>query len=191
MNVESAAARAPAQGVALALGIGGPASDGMPSWAIQMGYEFGVVAPMIVGHIPFGVAFGLCRDANSLTLDQIDQMERFVSLSARLVAVHNSGAQSSARDRLSLELDAAGRTELGESRPIIKMDGLTLDPATDRSSVVGVPVSLSRSEFDLLYALAGTPGQVMDPGSLIESAFGDSPDGAQRAVDTTHYRLRR
>jgi len=191
INGESVAARTVAQGVALALGIGGRASEDMPSWAIQMGYQSGVVAPMIVGHIPTGVAFGLCRNENSLTLDQIDQMERFVSLSARLVAAHNSRTQPAARDRLSLELDAAGRTELGESRPIIKMDGLTLDPATDRSSVVGVPVSLSRSEFDLLYALAGTPGQVMDPGLLIESAFGDAPDGGQRAVDTTLYRLRR
>ncbi|MCX8252087.1 MAG: winged helix-turn-helix domain-containing protein [Dehalococcoidia bacterium] len=191
MDGESAAARAAAQGVALALGIGNPASEGMPGWATRMGYKSGVVAPMIVGPIPAGVVFGLCRDENSLTLEQIDQIERFVSLSARLVVAHNSGTQSATRDRLSLELDAAGRTELGESRPIIKMDGLTLDPATDRSSVVGVPVSLSRSEFDLLYALAATPGQVMDPGSLIESAFGDAPDGGQRAVDTTLYRLRR
>ncbi len=191
MHGESAAARAAAQGVALSLGIGGPASEGMPGWATRMGYASGVVAPMVVGHITAGVAFGLCRDENSLTLEQIDQMERFVSLSARLVAAHNSGTQSAARNRLSLELDAAGRTELGEFRPIIKMDGLTLDPATDRSSVVGVPVSLSRSEFDLLYALAATPGQVMDPASLIESAFGDAPDDGQRAVDTTLYRLRR
>jgi len=191
MHGESAAARAAAQGVALSLGIDGPSSEGMPDWAERMGYASGVVAPMVVGHLTTGVAFGLCRDENSVTLEQIDQMERFVSLSARLVAAYGSGTQSAARNRLSLELDAAGRAELGESRPIIKMDGLTLDPATDRSSVVGVPVSLSRSEFDLLYALAGTPGQVMDPGSLIESAFGDAPDGGQRAVDATLYRLRR
>ena len=191
MHGESAAARAAAQGVALSLRVSGPASEAMPDWAAHMGYASGVVAPMVVGHLTAGVAFGLCRDENSVTLDQIDQMERFVSLSARLVAAHNSGTQPAARNRLSLELDAAGRAELGESRPIIKMDGLTLDPATERSSVVGVPVSLSRSEFGLLYALAGTPGQVMDPASLIESAFGDAPDGGQRAVDATLYRLRR
>ena len=191
MHGESAAARAAAQGVAVSLGIDGPSSEGMPDWAARMGYASGAVAPMVVAHLTTGVAFGLCRGDNSVTLEQIDQMERFVSLSARLVAAYGSGTQSAARNRLSLELDAAGRAELGESRPIIKMDGLTLDPATDRSSVVGVPVSLSRSEFDLLYALAGTPGQVMDPGSLIESAFGDAPDGGQRAVDATLYRLRR
>lgn len=191
MHGESAAARAAAQGVALSLGIGGPSSEDLPLWAARMGYTSGVVAPMVVGHLTTGVAFGLCRDRSSVTLEQIDQMERFVSLSARLVAAYGSGTQSATRNRLSLELDAAGRAELGESRPIIKMDGLTLDPATDRSSIVGVPVSLSRSEFDLLYALAGTPGQVMDPGSLIESAFGDAPDSGQRAVDATLYRLRR
>jgi DNA-binding winged helix-turn-helix (wHTH) protein len=191
MHGESAAARAAAHGVAISLGTGAPSFGGMPDWAARLGYASGVAAPMVVGHLTTGVAFGLCRGGNSVTLEQIDQMERFVSLSARLVAAYGSGTRSAARNRLSLELDAAGRAELGESRPIIKMEGLTLDPATDRSSVVGVPVSLSRSEFDLLYALAGTPGQVMDPGSLIESAFGDAPDSGQRAVDATLYRLRR
>jgi DNA-binding winged helix-turn-helix (wHTH) protein len=191
MHGESAAARAASHGVALSLGASGQSSESMPGWATRTGYASGVVAPMVVGHLTTGVAFGLCRGENTVTLEQIDQMERFVSLSARLVAAYGSGTQSATRNRLSLELDAAGRAELGESRPIIKMDGLTLDPATDRSSVVGVPVSLSRSEFDLLYALAQTPGQVMDPGSLIESAFGDAPDSGQRAVDATLYRLRR
>jgi DNA-binding response OmpR family regulator len=195
MHGESAAARAAVQGVALSLGVvegvAVSASEQMPSWATDMGYDSGVVAPMVVGHLTAGVAFGLSRDHGSVTLDQIDLMERFVALSARIVAAHNSGSQAASRNRLSLELDAAGRAGIGEARPIIKMDGLTLDPATDRSSVVGVPVSLSRSEFDLLYALAGSPGQVVDPGTLIESAFGDAPDSGQRTVDTTIYRLRR
>jgi DNA-binding response OmpR family regulator len=195
MHGESAAARAAAQGVALSLGsigVGGQsASEQMPAWATQMGYNSGVVAPMVVGHLTAGVVFGLRRDQDSVTLEQIDLMERFVALSARVVAAHNSGTQPASRNRLSLELDAAGRAEIGEARPIITMDGLTLDPATDRSSVVGVPVSLSRSEFNLLYALAGSPGQVVDPGSLIESAFSDAPDSGQRTVDTTIYRLRR
>ena len=195
MHGESAAARAAAQGVALSLGsigVGGrSASEQMPAWATQMGYNSGVVAPMVVGHLTAGVVFGLRRDQDSVTLEQIDLMERFVALSARVVAAHNSGTQPASRNRLSLELDAAGRAEIGEARPIITMDGLTLDPATDRSSVVGVPVSLSRSEFNLLYALAGSPGQVVDPGSLIESAFSDAPDSGQRTVDTTIYRLRR
>jgi DNA-binding response OmpR family regulator len=184
---ESAAARAASQGVALALG----GTEPLPGWATRSGYSTGVVAPMVVGHLTAGVAFGLSHTASAPTLELIDQMERFVSLSARLVAAHNSGAQPAARNRLSLELDAAGRAEIGESRPIIKVDGLTLDPATDRSSVIGVPVSLSRSEFDLLYVLASSPGQIIDPGSLIESAFGDASDSGQRTVDATIYRLRR
>ena len=57
--------------------------------------------------------------------------------------------------------------------------------------MIGVPVSLSRSEFDLLYVLASAPGQVIDPDSLIESAFGDAPNNGQRTVDATIYRLRR
>ena len=112
-------------------------------------------------------------------------MSRHDSTAGRL------GAQPAGRNRLSLELDAAGRPDIGEARPVIKMDGLTLDPATDRSSVGGVAVSLSRSEFDLLYALAGSPGRVVDPGSLVESAFGGSSGGGQKTVDATIYRLRR
>ncbi len=191
MHGDSAAAHAAAQGVALAIGPGGTASEQMPAWATRMGFSSGVVAPMIAGHLTVGVAFGLSRDETSATLDRIDHMEQFVSLSSRLVAAHNPGTQPAARNRLSLELDAAGRASIGEARPIIKMDGLVLDPSTDRSSVAGVPVSLSRSEFDLLYALARSPGEVVDPGSLIESAFGEAPDSGQRTVDATIYRLRR
>lgn len=191
MHGDSTAARAAAQGVALPLGTSGQTSGLMPRWATRMGYASGVVAPMVVGQLTAGVVFGLDRDAASVTLDRIDVMERFVSLAARFVAAHGTGAQPAARNRLSLELDASGRAGIGEARPIIKMDGLTLDPATDRSTIVGVPVSLSRTEFDLLYALAGSPGHVVDPGSLIESAFGDSPDGGQRTVDAAIYRLRR
>ena len=191
MHGDSAAARAASQGVALALGPGGASSEQMPQWATRMGYASGVVAPMVAGHLTAGVAFGLDRDGAAVTLDRIDLMERFVSLSARLVAAHGAGAQPAGRNRLSLELDAAGRPDVGEARPVIKMDGLTLDPATDRSSIGGVAVSLSRSEFDLLYALAGSPGRVVDPGSLVESAFGGTSSAGQKTVDATIYRLRR
>ncbi|MDP6824048.1 MAG: winged helix-turn-helix domain-containing protein [Dehalococcoidia bacterium] len=191
MHGDSAAARAAAQGVALAIGPGGSPSEQMPAWATQMGFSSGVVAPMIAGHLTVGVAFGLSREEAGATLARIEDMEQFVSLSSRLVAAHNSGMQPAARNRLSLELDAAGRAGIGEARPIIKMDGLVLDPATDRSSVAGVPVSLSRSEFDLLYALARSPGEVVDPGSLVQSAFGQAPDSGGRTVDATIYRLRR
>jgi len=191
MHGESASARAAGQGVALALGNDGPGLEPLPGWAREVGYRSGIVAPMVVGHLTVGVAFGLSRNEAFVTLDRIDQMERFVSLSSRLVAAHNSGSQLASRNRLSLELDAAGRADIGEARPIIKMVGLTLDPATDRSAVAGVPVPLSRSEFDLLYALAGAPGQVITPDLLIESAFGDAPGSGQRTVDATIYRLRR
>ena len=44
-------------------------------------------------------------------------MDRCVSLAARLVATHGDGAQPAARNRLSLELDAAGRPAGPESNP--------------------------------------------------------------------------
>lgn len=184
---ESSAARAASQGIPLTLGDTEP----MPKWATEMGYSTGVVAPIMVSHLTVGVVFGFRNDDTAPSLELIDQTEGFVSLSARFVAAHNSGTQLARRNRLSLELDAAGRTNIGEARPIIKLDGLTLDPATDRSSVVGTPVALSRSEFNLLYALASSPGQIVDPGSLIKSTFGESPDSSQRNVDSTIYRLRR
>ena len=191
VNGDSAAARAASQGVALAIGAGSPASGEVPLWATRMGYASGVVAPLVTGHLTIGVVFGLDRDSAPVTSERIDQMEQFVSLAARLATAHGDGASPAARDRLSLELGAAGRGDIGNQRPVIKMDGLTLDPANDRSSVAGVPVPLSRTEFDLLYALAGSPGRVVDPGSLVKMAFGDSADSSQRTVDATMYRLRR
>ena len=65
------------------------------------------------------------------------------------------------------------------------LNGLKLDPVSERSTVGGVAVSLSRSEFDLLYTLASSPGDVLPPREL-------EPQGRDGSrIDITIHRLRR
>ena len=71
---------------------------------------------------------------------------------------------------------------------------LSLDTAARRASVHGQALDLTRTEFDLLAALAARPGQVFSRARLLELAGQDSLDNmdvSDRAIDSHVKNLRR
>jgi len=68
---------------------------------------------------------------------------------------------------------------------------LSLDTAARRASVHGQVLDLTRTEFDLLAALAARPGQVFSRARLLELAGQDSLDVTDRAIDSHIKNLRR
>jgi len=72
----------------------------------------------------------------------------------------------------------------------IDLPGVVLDPATDRCVVDGRAVSLSRTEFDLLYALASNGDDIVTARQLVHAVWGDTgtPSGT---LDVTIHRLRK
>ena len=71
---------------------------------------------------------------------------------------------------------------------------LSLDTAARRASVHGQALDLTRTEFDLLAALAARPGQVFSRARLLELAGQDSLDNmdvSDRAIDSHIKNLRR
>jgi DNA-binding response OmpR family regulator len=92
-----------------------------------------------------------------------------------------------ADQRLALRDSAAARLELGA--------GLVLDVGARRVELAGVEVHLTRTEFDLLHALARRPGQAMPRERLLAEVWSwpDAPTGAaaSRAVDSHIKALRR
>ena len=68
---------------------------------------------------------------------------------------------------------------------------LSIDTATRRASVHGQALDLTRTEFDLLAALAARPGQVFSRARLLELAGQDSLDVTDRAIDSHVKNLRR
>ncbi len=72
----------------------------------------------------------------------------------------------------------------------ITVGSLTLDEATRVVTVDGVPIDLTALEFDLLGALAASPGRVYSRGQLIEKVWGWDFFGDERLVDVHVRKIR-
>jgi DNA-binding response OmpR family regulator len=66
---------------------------------------------------------------------------------------------------------------------VLRFPGLTLDPQRRELHVDGHEVRLSALEFDLLHALAASPGRVFSRAQLLEEVWGYDFYGDERVVD--------
>jgi len=84
------------------------------------------------------------------------------------------------RDRGAREAPAA----------VLRFEGLSIDSSAREVRVDGTPVNLSALEFDLLAALADTPGRVFSRRQLLEGVWGYDFFGDERVVDVHIRSLR-
>jgi DNA-binding response OmpR family regulator len=68
---------------------------------------------------------------------------------------------------------------------------LRVDPVAREASIDGAPVPLTRTEFDILAALAARPRMAFSRRALIEVVWGDSWVGDEHLVDVHIGHLRR
>ena len=78
----------------------------------------------------------------------------------------------------------------GETRPI-SVHGVDLDPSRRGVRVRGVPVEVTRQEFNLLYVLASSPGIVFTRDRLLSRVWQEQSFVTGRSVDTLVKRLRK
>ncbi len=78
-----------------------------------------------------------------------------------------------------------------EPTDLVRVGGLEIDAATHTATVDGVPVELTRTEFDLLLTLARHPGRVYTRAQLLEAVLGDAYEGYERTIDAHIKNLRR
>lgn len=81
--------------------------------------------------------------------------------------------------------------DMSGQRRRLDLPGIALDPRTERCVVDGNALSLSKTEFDLLYALAVRNGEITAGSDLISAVWGDSTTAPNNALDVTIHRLRR
>ncbi len=74
---------------------------------------------------------------------------------------------------------------------VLRFPGLTLDPRRRELTVDGTEVTLSALEFDLLHALAASPGRVFSRAQLLEEVWGYDFYGDERVVDVHVRSMRR
>ncbi len=84
--------------------------------------------------------------------------------------------------------DRASRTE-GAAR--ITLGDLEIDPERRTVRVGDRAVDLTRSEFDLLAAMAAHPGRVYTRGQLLEIVSGEAFEGYERTIDAHVKNVRR
>jgi DNA-binding response OmpR family regulator len=94
------------------------------------------------------------------------------------------------------QLDARIRAVLRRGRPTndepsVHVGGLTIDGSARVASLDGVPVDLSRKEFDLLLYLALNAGQVVTKRQLLADIWRQPYGGADKTVDVHLSWLRR
>jgi two-component system, OmpR family, response regulator len=83
---------------------------------------------------------------------------------------------------------ASGRA--GPSLEVVRVGGLTLDPASRRAAYQGRDLPLTGYEFALLKALAERAGRVLSREQLMEVAKGSAEESFDRSIDVHVSRLR-
>ena len=93
-------------------------------------------------------------------------------------------------DELSARIRALLRRAAGRAMPLIKYDGLTLNPASREVLQNGMPIELSSREFALLHVLLENAGRVMTRAQLEGAIYGwrDEPDSNALEVHVHHLR---
>jgi DNA-binding response OmpR family regulator len=69
--------------------------------------------------------------------------------------------------------------------------GVVIDPDKREVLVRGVPVELTKQEFDVLHLLAARPGIVFSRAALLAKVWGGDTYVTERTVDVVVSRLRR
>jgi DNA-binding response OmpR family regulator len=81
-------------------------------------------------------------------------------------------------------------TAEGDGRPL-DVHGVQLDPSRRGVRVRGIPVDVTRQEFNLLYVLASNPGIVFTRDRLLSRVWQEQAFVTGRSVDTLVKRLRK
>ncbi len=93
--------------------------------------------------------------------------------------------------RVKAVLRRCDRASAGSDAPVIRVGELEIDPSRRRVTVEGHPCELTRTEFDLLSAMAAHPGRVYSRLQLLEIASGEAFEGYERTVDAHVKNIRR
>ena len=93
--------------------------------------------------------------------------------------------------RIKSVLRRVNPTELEESSTSLKRGVLTMNRGTREAAIDGHALSLTFSEFEILYLLARRPGWVFTRNQIVNEVKGDDYPVTERAVDVQMVSLRR
>jgi DNA-binding response OmpR family regulator len=93
--------------------------------------------------------------------------------------------------RITTVLRRAGRASRTVQPAVHEVGGLRVDVGERSAQLDGVPLALTRKEFDLLAYLAARPGRVVSRRELLEEVWRQPSVGEDQTIDVHLYWLRR
>lgn len=159
----------------------------LPIWAISRGFTTGIVVPLMKFGLAFGAVYALRRDPEPPTDAEVNLAELAVTHGGRTLPVlaRPHGTDESEVTRTALP----GEESVRDLAPL-QFDGLYIDPVREQARISGADVSLSRTEFLMLYTLGQQPEEIVPHHVLLEVCWQEDIP-ALSAVDATVYRLRK
>ena len=181
------------QGSAIVISNTDSKAETLPVWAENAGFSQGIVAPINRGLDTTGVVYVLNKSANLPTLNEIEQLELIINFSSQSAFV--SDHEIAINQRKSVRIKETPTTSGSDESPAvtrtIQMDGLALNPESERMEIDGTLISLSPTEFLLMHALASSPKKPVSPEVLMSKCWSKNFRPADNAVDVAIFRLRK
>jgi DNA-binding response OmpR family regulator len=164
-----------------------PASQ-LPEWVRSRGYTTGIVMPLASQQHLFGAVYAVRRDTHRPSEREINLAELAVEHFARSMPLPGS-MMVGMFDEDAVDAAISSEQVVRDLQPLV-LDGLHLDPVREQACIDGVDISLSRTEFLMLYTLGMSPDQIVPHHVLLQTCWPDDFP-ALSAVDATVYRLRK
>lgn len=171
--------------------------DYLPPWARRLGVGSLLVVPLINDRELLGVVYLFQREArHPFTEVEIQLAQGYGDIAAGIIgnALRHQEAEAKVAS-LASELESAvqrlERMRGARQKAVMNFDELHIDGPRGRVLLQGKPVSLSPTEFELLYALAEGAGHPLNQETLLRRVWGDDYTGQGNVVDVTIHRLRR
>lgn len=139
------------------------------------------------------VCRSLRRDSNVpviMLTARVDEADRLIGL--ELGADDYILKPFSPREVLA-RVRAVLRRSSGElsTKKILQKGGILLDLDTHMASAAGIPITLTRSEFEILASFLRNPGKVFNRSQLLDETQGLAYEGYERSIDQHIKNLRK
>ena len=160
----------------------------LPKWIAASEFKSAIVAPVSRGFDTLAVIYVLKMSKELPTLKEIEQLELVIDY-----AVNKSNKLAETGSSINLQ-SPRGLPFISKgvnSAKTIEIEGFKLDPELSRLDLGGNSLSLSPTEFSLVYQLATSPKKPVPTEILMDRCWNKQSRPADNAVDVAIFRLRK
>lgn len=178
------------------ISVGSKEADHFPTWAGSLGARWLHIIPLVSEEDRLGLLCLMSKEERAMGWEELEGLRAFSDAASRVLGsaqLYPSAQRRGARllAELKQTVESLGRLRDLRGRPPIHLGNLTIEPARERVIIDGKELSLSRTEFDILYLLAERAGTVVSPDAILREVWGPDFVPQGNVVDVSIHRLRR